>query len=80
MSSLLEDNSKASGAREDAEGHIKGASDNFDAHNGRESTSRERNEAADEEGLSKEAQAGVQRMQAATSVWSKWNLIAAYGL
>lgn len=30
--------------------------------------------------VSEEAQAGVRAVQAATSVWSKWHLVAAYGL
>lgn len=34
----------------------------------------------DSDQISQEAQAGVQAVQAATKVWSKWHLIAAYGL
>lgn len=32
------------------------------------------------DGVSLDAQAGVRAIQATTSVWSKWHLIAAYGL
>lgn len=34
----------------------------------------------DEAGHSKDVQAGVQKMEAATSVWTKAHLIAAYGM
>lgn len=34
----------------------------------------------DSDQISQDAQAGVRAVQAATKVWSKWHLIAAYGL
>ena len=37
-----------------------------------------KNDSSDD--LSLDAQAGVRAIQATTSVWSKWHLIAAYGL
>ena len=36
------------------------------------------NDVSDDEGLSKDAQAGVQKMEATTKAWSKKHLIAAY--
>jgi hypothetical protein len=30
--------------------------------------------------VSSDAQAGVQNIEAATSVWTKWHLVAAYGM
>jgi predicted outer membrane protein len=35
---------------------------------------------SDDEAVHKDAQAGVQRIEAATQVWSKSTLIAVYGL
>lgn len=32
------------------------------------------------EELSKDSQAGIQKIEAATTVWTKWHLIAAYAL
>jgi hypothetical protein len=36
--------------------------------------------ATDDEGVSNDAQAGVRKVEAATIIWSKWHLIAAYGM
>ncbi|KIX07792.1 uncharacterized protein Z518_02446 [Rhinocladiella mackenziei CBS 650.93] len=80
MSSLLKDNSERTDDREKDETQVEAPSSNVATNNGRDSASRERGYETDEETISKNAQAGVQKMQAATSVWSKWNLITAYGL
>lgn len=59
---------------------LRSVSNDVDASNGKNSASREGEHTPDDEPLSKDAQAGVQKMQATTSVWSKTHLITAYAL
>lgn len=80
MSTLLEKTSETPGEAGKTERQFRTASNNVDSNDGRDFVGGERNYEPDEETLSKDAQAGVQKMQAATTVWSKWHLITAYGL
>jgi hypothetical protein len=41
-------------------------------------TDSRRDSDTESEEISKDAQAGVQRMEAVTKVWKKWHLVAAY--
>jgi hypothetical protein len=56
------------------------ASDNSNTKDEGVSACTEGLQVIDEESISKDTQAGVQKIQAATSVWSKGHLVAAYAL